>query len=95
MQDALEDLFVEEVKISILIPGNLVAIAWVGFYHPWGALLHGHHVHCQTTLELPFIKSLGQTTSKPKSNTSDRVCGQKEMGMLTNAGLLYDAPTVR
>ena len=95
VHDALEDLIVETVKVSILIPANWVAIAWGRLDHPRWSIHHRHHVQSQTTLALPFIKSLGQTTSKPKSNTSDRVCVQKKMGMLTNAGPLYVAPTVR
>ena len=75
VQDALEDLFVETVKISILIPGNWVVIAWRRLDHPRWSFHPRHHVQSQTPLERPFIKRLGQTTSKPKSNTSDRVGG--------------------
>ena len=92
VQEALEDLFVEEVKISILIPGNWVAIAWGRLDHPRWSLHHRHHVQSQTTLELPFIKTLGQTTSKPKSNTSDRVCGQKNWGGLPTLGFYTTHP---
>lgn len=75
VQEALEDLFGERVKISILIPGNWVVIAWGRLDHPRWSFHHRHHFQSQTTLERPFIKRLGQITRKPKSNTSDRAGG--------------------